>query len=102
MPTRDSYAQGTPNWVDLQTTDQAAAKEFYSGLFGWTYDAQPMPAGGAASSVEVRGGKGKGGGRRGRDAGVRHHGRGEDGVRDGPGRRRGRALAGQPAHRRHA
>jgi uncharacterized protein len=25
MPTRDSYPQGTPNWVDLQTSDQAAA-----------------------------------------------------------------------------
>ncbi|HEU5391759.1 MAG TPA: VOC family protein [Streptosporangiaceae bacterium] len=25
MPTRDSYAQGTPNWVGLQTSDQAAA-----------------------------------------------------------------------------
>ena len=45
MPTRTSYAQGTPNWVDLQTTDQGAAKAFYSGLFGWTYDDQPMPQG---------------------------------------------------------
>ena len=45
MPTRTSYAQGTPNWVDLQTSDQDAAKAFYSGLFGWTYDDQPMPQG---------------------------------------------------------
>ncbi len=45
MPARTSYAQGTPNWVDLQTTDQAAAKAFYTGLFGWTYDDQPMPQG---------------------------------------------------------
>jgi uncharacterized protein len=45
MPERTSYTQGTPNWVDLQTTDQAAAKAFYSGLFGWTYDDQPMPEG---------------------------------------------------------
>jgi uncharacterized protein len=42
MPVRTSYEQGTPNWVDLQTTDQSAAKAFYSGLFGWTYDDQPM------------------------------------------------------------
>src|SRR5579872_5528658 len=42
MPVRTSYAQGTPNWVDLQTTDQSAAKAFYSGLFGWTYNDQPM------------------------------------------------------------
>ena len=45
MPKRTSYAQGTPNWVDLQTSDQDAAKAFYSGLFGWTYDDQPMPQG---------------------------------------------------------
>jgi uncharacterized protein len=45
MPTRTSYTQGTPNWVDIQTTDQDAAKAFYAGLFGWTYDDQPMPQG---------------------------------------------------------
>ena len=45
MPERTSYAQGTPSWVDLPTTDQAAAKAFYAGLFGWTYDDQPMPDG---------------------------------------------------------
>jgi predicted enzyme related to lactoylglutathione lyase len=45
MPARTSYGQGTPNWVDLQTTDQNAAKTFYAGLFGWTYDDQPMPQG---------------------------------------------------------
>src|SRR5215468_3703236 len=44
MPERTSYTQGTPNWVDLPTTDQAAAKAFYAGLFGWTYDDQPMGA----------------------------------------------------------
>ena len=26
MPTKTEYAQGTPNWVDMQTTDQGAAK----------------------------------------------------------------------------
>ena len=45
MPTHSSYSQGTPNWVDLQTTDQAAAKRFYAGVFGWTFDDQPMPEG---------------------------------------------------------
>ena len=45
MPKRTSYAQGTPNWVDLQTTDQDAAKSFYEGLFGWQYDDQPMGEG---------------------------------------------------------
>jgi len=45
MPERTSYTQGTPNWVDLQTSNQDAAKAFYAGLFGWTYDDQPMPDG---------------------------------------------------------
>jgi len=45
MPERTSYDQGTPNWVDLPTSDQAAAKTFYAGLFGWTYDDQPMGEG---------------------------------------------------------
>src|SRR4051794_15113081 len=27
---------GEPIWVDLFTTDTAAAKAFYGGLFGWT------------------------------------------------------------------
>src|SRR5690242_2476573 len=55
MPARDSYAQGTPNWVDLQTSDQAAAKAFYTHLFGWTYDDQPMPDGQVYSMAVLRG-----------------------------------------------
>ena len=43
MPTRDSYAQGTPSWVDLSTTDQDAAKAFYASVFGWGYEDSPMP-----------------------------------------------------------
>jgi predicted enzyme related to lactoylglutathione lyase len=35
MPVFDSYAQGTPNWVELMTPDQRAAAEFYRDLFGW-------------------------------------------------------------------
>src|SRR4051812_8529893 len=42
MPKKTEYAQGTPDWVDLQTTDQAAAKTFYGSLFGWSYDDRPM------------------------------------------------------------
>ena len=53
MPNRTSYAQGTPSWVDLQTTDQEAAKAFYSGLFGWTYDDQPMPQGAVYSMAQI-------------------------------------------------
>jgi uncharacterized protein len=53
MPARESYAQGTPNWVDLQTTDQAAAKAFYGEVFGWTYDDQPMDAGAVYSIAKI-------------------------------------------------
>ncbi len=42
MPERKSYVSGTPNWVDLQTTDQAAAKQFYGELFGWKYNDLPV------------------------------------------------------------
>ena len=42
MPDRTQHAPGTPSWVDLQTSDQAGAKAFYSALFGWEYDDQAM------------------------------------------------------------
>ncbi|WP_370948209.1 VOC family protein [Amycolatopsis sp. cg5] len=45
MPHHAAYLQGTPSWVDLQTTDQAAAKSFYGGLFGWEFDDQKTPDG---------------------------------------------------------
>ena len=35
MPEVSSYAPGTPAWVDLGSTDFAAAQAFYCGLFGW-------------------------------------------------------------------
>jgi predicted enzyme related to lactoylglutathione lyase len=53
MPVRTSYRQGTPNWVDLQTTDQAGAKAFYADLLGWTYDDQPMPEGPVYSMAKL-------------------------------------------------
>jgi hypothetical protein len=38
-----TYPSGTFSWVDLATTDAAAAKQFYTQLFGW--QANDMPAG---------------------------------------------------------
>ncbi len=40
MPERKEYAPGTPSWIDLSTSDRAAAKDFYNALFGWSYDDQ--------------------------------------------------------------
>jgi predicted enzyme related to lactoylglutathione lyase len=54
MPLRSSYAQGTPNWIDLQTPDQEAAKAFYGELFGWTFDDQPTPDTDAVYSMALK------------------------------------------------
>ena len=51
MPTKSEYAQGTPSWVDLQATDQSAAKQFYTSLLGWSYDDDPMPDGGGVYAM---------------------------------------------------
>ena len=38
MPTRDiPWPDGTPCWIDIGVPDAAAAKEFYTALFGWEY-----------------------------------------------------------------
>ncbi len=42
MPKFESYLQGTPNWIELSTADQAAAGEFYGGLFGWEIETNPV------------------------------------------------------------
>jgi predicted enzyme related to lactoylglutathione lyase len=56
MPDRTSHKAGTISWADLATTDPAAAKEFYGGLFGWEYD--DLPAGeGVTYSMAKLGGR---------------------------------------------
>ena len=57
MPKKTEYAQGTPSWVDLQTTDQDAAKQFYTALFGWSYDDNPMPGGGGVYAMATLNGE---------------------------------------------
>jgi uncharacterized protein len=42
MSERSKYAPGTFSWTDLTTTDQDAAKQFYSQLFGWTAIDNPI------------------------------------------------------------
>jgi predicted enzyme related to lactoylglutathione lyase len=37
-----SYPEGTPNWVDLATTDVEGAALFYRRLFGWTTELAPL------------------------------------------------------------
>ncbi len=56
MGDRASYTPGTFSWADLSTSDQPAAKDFYSGLFGW--EATDMPVGdGVVYSMMNSGGK---------------------------------------------
>jgi len=55
MPKQTNYQQGTPNWVELATSDQYAAKEFYGSLLGWSFDDQLIPRGGVYSMATLRG-----------------------------------------------
>jgi predicted enzyme related to lactoylglutathione lyase len=56
MPERTSHPHGTPSWVDLTTTDQAAAKQFYGELFGWEFDDNPVDEN-TVYSMALKGGK---------------------------------------------
>ncbi|OBH11943.1 VOC family protein [Mycobacterium sp. E3247] len=53
MGARTGYAEGTFSWVDLATTEPAAAAAFYGTLFGWTPDERRM-ADGRAYTVFCR------------------------------------------------
>jgi hypothetical protein len=52
MGARTTYAPGTFSWVDLATTDVAAAKDFYAALFGW--ELEDTDAGGGATYTMCR------------------------------------------------
>jgi len=47
----DSYDHGVPSWVDLQSSNPAAARQFYGGLFGWDVEEGPPEAGGYALAM---------------------------------------------------
>ena len=42
MANIDKHAPGSPCWFELSTSDQNAAKTFYSNLFGWSSVDNPM------------------------------------------------------------
>jgi uncharacterized protein len=56
MGERTSHTPGTFSWTDLATTDTDSAKRFYTGLFGWDTDDQPIPGDGVYTML-LRGGK---------------------------------------------
>jgi uncharacterized protein len=55
MGERSRYAPGSFCWVDLTTTDQAAAKAFYGDLFGWEAEDMPVGEGAFYSMQRLRG-----------------------------------------------
>lgn len=55
MSNTNSYPHGTISWADLMTTDSAAAKEFYTGLFGWQPVDNPIPGGGVYTMLQLDG-----------------------------------------------
>jgi uncharacterized protein len=57
MGERTSHAPGTFSWTDLATTDTDAAKHFYTELFGWKYEDQPITGDGGYSTMLRRDGK---------------------------------------------
>jgi predicted enzyme related to lactoylglutathione lyase len=40
----DKHSPGAFCWIELATSDQNAAKTFYTSLFGWTFEDSPMGA----------------------------------------------------------
>ena len=51
----DSHPPGSFCWLELTTTDQNAAKSFYSSLFGWTSVDNPMGPGEVYTTFELEG-----------------------------------------------
>lgn len=54
MPKRETAPVGAPCWVDLMTSDQNRAIEFYGELFGWTVD-DPGPDYGGYKNFQLDG-----------------------------------------------
>jgi predicted enzyme related to lactoylglutathione lyase len=42
MPEVTTHSPGAPSWVELSTTDESGALQFYSALFDWVDDPQPI------------------------------------------------------------
>ncbi|MFD5881960.1 VOC family protein [Streptomyces yangpuensis] len=42
---------GSLSWTELYTTDAAAAKDFYGGVFGWWYSDMELPGGGGTYAL---------------------------------------------------
>ena len=55
MPVIDNYEPGMFCWIELATNDAAAAKAFYTAVFGWTPNDIPIPDGSVYTLLQVDG-----------------------------------------------
>jgi uncharacterized protein len=55
MGERTSHAPGSFSWADLSTSDPEAATAFYTTLFGWDAQDNPIPDGGVYTMLLKRG-----------------------------------------------
>jgi uncharacterized protein len=55
MGKRTEYAPGTFSWVDLSTSDAAAAKSFYGTLLGWEFEDSEIPGGAVYTMCRIDG-----------------------------------------------
>jgi len=55
MPEVSAHKPGMPSWVDLSTSDEKAAIRFYSALFGWKDNPQPMGPNSFYHMQQIRG-----------------------------------------------
>lgn len=55
MANIDKHNPGAFCWIELGTTDQAAAKQFYGSLFGWSVNDMPMGPGEAYTIFRLQG-----------------------------------------------
>ncbi|HEY6424770.1 MAG TPA: VOC family protein [Pseudonocardiaceae bacterium] len=50
-----SFIPGSVCWIDVSTTDPAGSRDFYAGLFGWTYEIDPDPGRGHYTRANLYG-----------------------------------------------
>jgi predicted enzyme related to lactoylglutathione lyase len=55
MPEVERHQPGAFCWAELATTEQSAAKSFYTELFGWTFEDRPMGPGEVYTMLKLRG-----------------------------------------------
>jgi predicted enzyme related to lactoylglutathione lyase len=55
MGERTKHPAGAFSWAELSTTDSDGAKAFYTGLFGWEVEDNPIPEGGVYTMLRKGG-----------------------------------------------